>query len=919
VAEGKPLVIVESPAKARTIAGFLGKGFDVMASIGHIRDLPRSADEVPAKFKGTDAGKLGIDVDNSFAPIYVVPSEKRKVVAELKRAVAVASELYLATDEDREGEAISWHVCEVLKPKIPVKRMVFHEITHDAIAAALENWRDLDANLVEAQEGRRVLDRLVGYEISPVLWKKIMPRLSAGRVQSVATRLVVERERLRMAFRKADYWDIEGQFAAHGEGFPARLTALDGNRIASSRDFDPSTGKLIQKSESESERGKPVVLLDQAKAEGLAERLTGKPFSVASVEAKEFQERPKAPFITSTLQQEAGRKLRFSSSRTMQLAQRLYENGFITYMRTDSTNLSTQAIEGARAEILERYGREYLPDAPRSYQKKVKNAQEAHEAIRPAGDRFRNPEDVKAQLSVDEHKIYDLIWKRTIASQMENARAKRVSVLLTATSSSGEAVTFTASGKTYTFVGFRMAYVEGADDPDAELEDQETRLPNVAEGEKADCKKLDPTGHTTQPPARFTEASLVKELEDRGIGRPSTYASVIQTIQNRGYVWKKGSALVPSWTGFAVVQLLERHFDYLVDYGFTARMEEDLDAIARHETESQAWLRLFYFGNGNGHSGLRHLVAEDHLNEIDKREVNKIVVLNDEKDREIYIRVWGNGASLHRGEEEKAPVPDGIAPDELTIEVAEELFRRASAGPQVLGHDPETGLPVIARDGRYGPFVQLGELEEGSKSKPKTASLFQSMSLDTITIEQALRLLTLPRVVGKDADGVEITAQNGRYGPYLRKDTDSRSLESEEQIFTVTVEQANAIFAQPKRRGRQAKPPLAELGNHPESGAPVRILDGRFGPYVTDGTTNASVPRGTDPANLTMDEAVTLLAERAARGPSKARTKKTAAKKSAKKAATKKTAAKKKTAKKTAAKKTAKKTRAKAAKKSKSE
>ena len=911
MAAGKPLVIVESPAKARTIAAFLGKGFDVMASIGHIRDLPRSADEVPAKYKGTDAGKLGIDVDNSFAPIYVVPSEKRKVVAELKKAIAGASELYLATDEDREGEAISWHVCEVLKPKIPVKRMVFHEITREAIEDALQNWRQLDEKLVEAQEGRRVLDRLVGYEISPVLWKKIMPRLSAGRVQSVATRLVVERERLRMAFRQAEYWDIEGAFAARGEGFPARLSALDGSRIASSRDFDPNTGKLADAQAEAS--GRKVVLLDGKMATGLADRLQGRPFTVSSVEAKEFQERPKPPFITSTLQQEAGRKLRFSSARTMQLAQRLYENGIITYMRTDSTNLSGQAIAAARAQIEERYGRQYLPEAPRSYQKKVKNAQEAHEAIRPSGDRFQTPDELKERLSADEFRIYDLIWKRTIACQMENARAKRVSVLLTATSSSGEEVTFTASGKTYTFVGFRKAYVEGADDPHAELEDQETRLPDVAEGEKVECSKLEPVSHTTQPPARYTEASLVKDLEDRGIGRPSTYSSVIQTIQNRGYVWKKGTALVPSWTGFAVVQLLERHFDYLVDYGFTARMEEDLDAIARHEGESETWLRNFYFGNGNGHTGLRNLVAEDHLIEIDKAEVNKIVVLADDDGREIFIRVWGNGASLHRGADEKAPVPDGLAPDELTLEVAEQLFRRASAGPQVLGHDPETGLPVIARNGRFGPFVQLGDLE--ASKKPKTASLLGSMSLDTVTLDDALRLLSLPRVVGKDAEGNEITAQNGRYGPYLRKDTDSRSLASEEQIFTITLEQAEAIFAQPKLRGRQSKPPLAELGAHPESGAPVRILDGRFGPYVTDGTTNASIPRGMDPKNVTLEEATTLLAERAARGPSAPRGSKAGPKKAAAKTSARKATARKKTAKKAGAKTAATKAKKKAAKK----
>ena len=896
MADSRPLVIVESPAKARTIAGFLGDGFEVMASIGHIRDLPRNADEIPKEFKGTDAGKLGIDIQNEFEPIYVVPSEKKKVVTELRKALKGASELYLATDEDREGEAISWHVCEILKPKVPVKRLVFHEITHEAIEEALENWRDLDLKLVEAQEGRRVLDRLVGYEISPILWKKVMPRLSAGRVQSVATRLVVERERARMAFRRASYWDIEGEFGAQGEVFPARLLSVDGRKVAQSRDFDAGTGKLSEDAD--------VVHLDEQAARTLAGDLVGRDFQVASVESKSFQERPKPPFITSTLQQEAGRKLRFSSARTMQVAQRLYENGYITYMRTDSTNLSEQAIQATRAQILEMYGKEYLPDAPRSYQRKVKNAQEAHEAIRPAGDTIRTPDEIKSELTSDEAKVYDLIWKRTVACQMENARAKRVTLQLATQTADGRTILFTASGKTYEFVGFRKAYVEGADDPDAELEDQETRLPAVTEGEGVDCRQLEPSEHTTQPPGRYTEASLVKELEERGIGRPSTYASVIQTILNRGYVWKKGTALVPSWTGFAVVQLLERHFDYLVDYGFTAKMEEDLDAIARHEAESKKWLHGFYFGNGHGHVGLQKLVADDHVGEIDKSEVNKIQVAKDDQGRELFVRVWGNGASLHRGEDEKAPVPDGLPPDELTVELAEELLARSAAGPQVLGEDPETGLPVICRDGRFGPFVQLGELEEGSKEKPKTASLFKSMSLDTITFEEAMKLLSLPRVVGTDAEGTEVTAQNGRYGPYLRKGKDSRSLESEEQIFSITLEEAEKIFAQPKRRGRQAKPPIKELGPHPDTGDEIRVLDGRFGPYVTDGSVNASCPRGSDPKEITLEEAVNLLAERAARGPAKKKAKKKAAKKATKKRAAKKAtkkAAKKKATKKKAA------------------
>jgi len=874
----KPLVIVESPAKARTIAGYLGADYVVESSIGHIRSLPENASHVPKEFKGTEAGRLGVDVEDGFRPVYVVSQGKRDVVAALKKALKNASELYLATDEDREGEAIAWHVREVLKPTIPVTRLVFHEITRTAIEEALTHGRDLDMKLVEAQEGRRILDRLVGYELSPVLWKKVMPKLSAGRVQSVATRLVVERERARMAFRSGGWWDLEGSFAAGDGSFAAKLAALDGKRIPTGKDFDPATGAPSTPDE--------IVLLDETEATALAGRLGEADYRISSVETSPWRQQPHAPFITSTLQQEASRKLRFSAARAMQVAQRLYERGFITYMRTDSTNLSAQAVTAARARIRELYGDDFLPDKERSYQRKVKNAQEAHEAIRPAGDDMRTAEQVKTKLDTDEVRLYELIWMRTIACQMADARGQKISLRLGATSSAGEDAVFSASGRTIEFPGFMRAYVEGADDPDAELEDRESPVPAVSEGAAARCESLAPSGHTTQPPARFTEASLVKEMEEDGIGRPSTYASVIQTIQERGYVWKKGNALVPSWTAFAVVQLLERHFDYLVDYQFTARMEEDLDVIANNEAESEKWLADFYFGDG--HVGLKALVADDNLDQIDKESVNTVPLYDDPDGKPIVVRVWPNGASVQRGDD-KAPIAPDVAPDELTIELVEELLERASAGPRILGVDPNTGEKVLVLNGRFGPFVQMGEIEDGSKEKPPRASLFEEMGPESVTLDEALQLLSLPRVVGVEDDGTEITAQNGRYGPYLKKGTDSRSLEREDQLFSITKEEANALFAQPKaRRGQRQKPPIAELGAHPESGEMVRVLDGRYGPYATDGTTNATIPRGTDPAAVTLDEAVALIRDRAAKGPAKKRPRKK------KKAATKRKPAKKK-------------------------
>ena len=860
----KSLVIVESKTKADTIGRFLGSDFTVLASFGHVRDLPR---------KG-----LGVDVDDHFRLEYAPPEGRAKdVVSTLRKAMKGADELYLATDEDREGEAIAWHLIEVLKPKTSVKRMVFHEITREAIDAAISNPRDLDMKLVEAQEGRRTLDRLVGYEVSPVLWRRVGGARSAGRVQSVAVRLVVQRERERMAFRTAEYWDLDGRFTGRGTEFGARLVELAGRRVATSRDFDSATGLLAPDSAS--------VQLGETDARELAARLSDTNFTVRNVEAKDFIERPKPPFKTTTMQQEAGNKLRFSAGRTMSVAQGLYERGYITYMRTDSISLSNQAVDAARAQIVERFGQAYLPPAPRSYANTTKNAQEAHEAIRPAGARFRTPEDVRGELSRDEQQLYELIWMRTVASQMTDARGRRVTIRLGGDSSAGEEVIFRATGKSYEFLGFRMAYVDVSDEQGSD--DEEAVLPNLGEGEGVACNNLTANGHTTQPPARYTEATLVKVLEDSGIGRPSTYASIINTITSeRGYVWKKGTALVPSWTAFAKTQLLERYFAHLVDYGFTATMEEALDAVARGEGEAEKWLHSFYFGNGT--AGLRELVSEDNLAKIDMAEVNKIAIGTDAAGNEYAVRVWNTGESLHCGDE-KCPLPADLPPDELTVERARELIDKGSGGPRELGVDPTSGQMVLALTGRFGPFVQLGVLEEGSKTKPPRASLFKSMDPDTVDLETALRLLALPRVVGADPEGNEITAQNGRYGPYLRKGTDSRSLETEDQIFNVTLAEAEVIFAQPKRgRNQKTKPPIQEFGESPDTGKPVRVLEGRFGPYVTDGVTNATVRRGLDPETISFEEAIDLLRERAAKGP----TKKAATKTTKKKTTAKKTAKK---------------------------
>lgn len=916
-------MIVESPAKAKTIKGYLGPGYVVEASVGHIRDLPNGAAEVPEKYTG-EVRRLGVDVEHDFQPIYVVNADKKAQVRKLKEQLAESDELYLATDEDREGEAIAWHLLEVLKPKVPVHRMVFHEITKDAIRDAVANPRELNKRMVDAQETRRILDRLYGYEVSPVLWKKVMPRLSAGRVQSVATRLVVERERERIAFRSAEYWDLTGTFSTGRAGdasdpstLTARLNTVDGQRVAQGRDFG-SDGRL---------KSDQVLHLDEANARSLAAALEGASFAVRSVESKPYRRSPYAPFRTTTLQQEASRKLGFGAKATMQVAQKLYENGFITYMRTDSTTLSDTAVAAARAQVTQLYGADYLPDKPRTYAGKVKNAQEAHEAIRPSGDRFRTP--AETGLTGDQFRLYELIWKRTVASQMKDAVGNSVTVKIGGRGTDGRDAEFTASGKTITFHGFMKAYVEGADDPNAELDDRERRLPQVAEGDALSPQEISVDGHATKPPARYTEASLVKELEEREIGRPSTYASIIGTILDRGYVFKKGTALVPSFLSFAVVNLLEKHFGRLVDYDFTARMEDDLDRIARGEAQAVPWLKRFYFGegdaagvaseagNGDGDhlGGLKELVTD--LGAIDAREISSFPVGSG-----IVLRVGRYGPYVERGEKDaeghqRADVPDDLAPDELTVEYAEELLAKPS-GDFELGADPVTGNQIIAKDGRYGPYV-TEVLPEGTPKtgknavKPRTASLFKSMSLDTVTLEDALKLMSLPRVVGTDAEGVEITAQNGRYGPYLKKGTDSRSLENEEQLFGITLEEALAIYAQPKQRGRAAaKPPLKELGTDPVSERPVVVKDGRFGPYVTDGETNATLRTGDSVDDITPERGYELLAEKRAKGPAKKTAKKAPAKKTAaKKTAAKKTAAKKTAAKTTAAKKTTAKTAAK--------
>jgi DNA topoisomerase I len=862
----KPLVIVESPAKAKTIAKFLGKDWMVEASIGHVRDLPSSAAEIPAGVKGEPWARLGVNVDDGYTPLYVVPSEKKAKIRELKELLKSASILYLATDEDREGEAISWHLLELLKPKVPVKRMVFHEITKAAIDDAIANCRDVDTSLVDAQEARRILDRLYGYEVSPILWRKIAPRLSAGRVQSVATRLIVERERERMAFRAASWWDAKVTLEHEKTRFPAAVVAMDGKALAQGRDFG-SDGKLLA--------GRKVAVLDQPGAERLARGLQGQTARVRKVEEKEYGSSPKAPFTTSTLQQEAGRKLGMSAKRAMQAAQRLYENGFITYMRTDSVLLSQQAITAARSLVTAKYGPEYVPSAPRQYEGKSRNAQEAHEAIRPAGESFKSPEDVEREFAGDEARLYELVWKRTVASQMVDARLKSVSATLDAVLAGGGTAELMARGRTVLFDGFLRAYVEGSDEPEAgenKKDDDEAVLPPLAQGDEPRVAEAAAAGHATKPPARYTEAGLVQKLEELGIGRPSTYASIIGTIVDREYVVKRAAALVPTPLAFAVVNCMTELEPTLVDYGFTAEMENALDSISRGELKRNDFLEGFYRGKTPG----LHAIVNGRAAEIDPKRVGTIPIGTHEG-KPVSLRVGRYGPYIEHAEA-RASVPEGLAPDEITLEKALELLATAGQAEEPMGQAAD-GSAVYLRTGRFGPYVQLGEDTGDKKNPPKRASLLRSMSPKTLTLEQALKLLSLPRALGDDVDGNPIHAALGRFGPYLAKPIpgaekpDYRNLKSEEQLFTVTLEEARAIYAQPKgmrRRGMGAAlPPLKELGVDPESGSPIVIKDGKYGPYCTDGTTNASLPKESKVEAFTLTEAVRLLAERRESAPKK--------------------------------------------------
>ena len=952
---GKTLVIVESATKAKKIQPYLGDNYIVEASVGHIRDLPRGAADVPAKYKKESWARLGVNPEDDFAPLYVVSPDKKKKVADLKSKLKQCDQLYLATDPDREGEAIAWHLLEVLKPKVPVRRMVFNEITKSAILEAADNTRDLDYNLIDAQETRRILDRLYGYEVSPVLWKKVMPRLSAGRVQSVATRVIVERERERMAFIPADYWDLVATLdtgAADADNpatFDARLTAVNSKRVALGRDFD-DRGNV---------KSKDVIVITEPQAKALESALQGAGMEVAGVEHKPYTRKPYAPFMTSTLQQEAGRRLHFTSERTMRIAQRLYENGHITYMRTDSTSLSQQGLSAARNSATSIYGAEYVSDSPRVYDRKVKNSQEAHEAIRPAGESFATPGQLSGQLDAEEFKLYDLIWKRTVASQMADAKGTSMKVTVAGTAATDKGsydVEFSATGRTITFPGFLKAY--GADDAKGDKKG-ETRLPHLEEGRALTAKEVSAEGHSTNPPARYTEASLVKKMEDLGIGRPSTYASIIKTIQDRGYVVSRGNALVPSWVAFAVVGLLEENFTELVDYDFTSSMEDELDQIATGIEDGTAWLNGFYFGNAEAneqkaasiarHGGLKSLI-DVNLEAIDARKVNSLRLYTDTEGRDVFVRVGRYGPYIERAvgtnddgsiEYQRANLSETVTPDGLNEELAEKLFATPQGGRE-LGENPENGRMIVAKEGRFGPYVTEvvrederekaeGEAEEvvakeraeedkqraeegkraknwetktaakqkekrvkeyiENKLKPGTASLFSSMEPSTVTLEEALKLLSLPREVGED-DGVMITAQNGRYGPYLKKGKDSRSLAKEEQIFSITLDEARRIYAEPKRRGRAAaQPPIKQLGDNDVSGKPMTVKDGRFGPYVTDGTTNASLRRGDDPEQLTDARANELLSERRAKeasGETKKKSTKKSSKKTTKKKATKK-------------------------------
>jgi len=885
--KGNSLVIVESPAKAKTIAKYLGKGYTVEASVGHVRDLPQGAKQIPAKYKGESWSNLGVNVDDNFTPIYVVPPGKTKHINMLKAELKKADALYLATDEDREGEAISWHLLELLKPKVPVHRLVFHEITKDAIQEAIRSPREVDDGLVRAQETRRILDRLYGYEVSPLLWRKVRPKLSAGRVQSVAVRLIVQRERERMAFVSATWWDLIATFAKLDDAkqkLETTLVTVDGKKLPAGKDFDQNTGKL---------KNDALLLMDGDAARALADRIRSGEFKVSKVEEKPYTTKPYPPFTTSTLQQEANRKLSFTARRTMGAAQSLYENGHITYMRTDSTNLAKVAIEDARNLVASEYGDEYLPSEPRTYTGKVKNAQEAHEAIRPAGHPFVTLTAMKDKLNADEWKIFELIWKRTVACQMENAKGRRIVVTI-----EGSGCVFQVSGKTIDFPGYLRAYVEGSDDPDAELADQEKSLPSVVEGEQLQCLTLDPKDHTTQAPSRYSEAALTKALEERGIGRPSTYASIIDTILARNYVFKKGGALVPTWVAFSVVTLLEEHLGGLVDYQFTAQMEDDLDAISRGERGYVDYLKSFYFGNGK--PGLKKQL-ENKVDEIDARSISRILVGKADDGEEVFVRVGRYSPFVEKGER-TASLPDELPPDEVKMEYALDLLAQADKAEEPLGMCPETNQPVYIKVGRFGPYVQRGAQDD--EEKPKNASLLKGMQVEDIDLATALKLLSLPREVGMHPKlENKITAYNGRYGPYIKCGDETRSLPTEISPLDVTLDKAIELLNQPKQRGRAAaKPPLKVFEEKsPTTEGVVQIMDGRYGPYVTDGETNASVPKGTSPDELDFQEALNLLAARAAAGGSKKK-KKSTKKKAAKKKTTTKKAAKKKPAKKSATK-----------------
>lgn len=919
--DGFSLVIVESPAKARTIGRFLGKHYNVEASIGHIRDLPKGTKELPEEYKKEEWGRLGVNVNSNFEPIYVIPDEKRKQMKKLRDLMKNADSVYLATDEDREGEAISWHLCQVLKPKVPVHRLVFHEITKTAIMEALENPRTIDEDLVRAQETRRIVDRLYGYEVSPLLWRKVRPKLSAGRVQSVAVRLIVQRERDRIAFHSATYWDLLGTFMGETEkSFQAELISVGDRIIPQGKDFDPNTGKPTNPR---------LLILDEAQAEELRVKLKNGTAKVLSVENKPYTTRPYPPFTTSTLQQEANRKFGFTARTTMSLAQSLYENGHITYMRTDSTNLSNEAISAARSIIGSQYGGPYLPEQPRYYRTKVKNAQEAHEAIRPAGTPFGLPEVLKHKVSYDEFRLFDLIWKRTVASQMSDSKGHRVVITIQI-----DDAKFQVSGRTIDFPGYLRAYVEGSDDPDAELADRETVLPSVTEGQVLKTLEIEPKSHTTKPPQRFSEASLTRTLEEKGIGRPSTYASIIETILNRNYVFKRSNALVPTWVAFAVCQLLEEHLPDLVDYTFTAQMEDQLDAISRGELMHVDYLKHFYFGDGNNgspqsdaHPGLKQLL-ENKVDSIDARDVSRIelgqVSLPDGSgDSPVVVRIGRYGPFLQHGERH-ASLPENLPPDELTLEKAKELLEKSEIKDTPLGFCTETGKPIFIKTGRFGPYVQRGTAEDGEK--PQNASLLKGMVPEEVDLETALRLLSLPRELGKKPETDDIIiAYNGPYGPYIKCGSETRSLPEDVSPLDVTLEQALELLAQPKFRSARGaakkSEPLREFEVSPVTSQPIKLLNGRYGVYITDGETNATLPKDLPPDDLTFEKALDMLAERAARGPSrrskaakrstkkaaKKSTKKTVKKKTAKKKTVKKKAARKTTVKKSAAKKTTKK------------